>query len=91
MLKADKRRYKQAIFNLLSNAIKYTNLGGEISVKVDQNGVKVSNEFEGDPPKPSDFGTGLKSVRDFCEHHNFGFEISKVGKYVVAEIIYNAK
>ncbi|MGC8818341.1 MAG: sensor histidine kinase [Athalassotoga sp.] len=83
---ADKRRFKQAIFNLLSNAVKYTKAEGKISISIDQNRVVISNEFEGEPPNHSGFGTGLKLVRDFCEYHGFKFEITKSEGYVVASI-----
>ncbi|BBJ27941.1 sensor histidine kinase [Athalassotoga saccharophila] len=88
LITADKRRFKQAIFNLLSNAVKYTKVGGRISISVDRDKVVISNEFEGDPPRQSDFGTGLKLVKDFCEYHGFKFEITKSEGYVVSSILF---
>ncbi len=85
-ISADKKRFKQVIFNLLSNAAKYTLPGGTVRVKTGKEGIEISNTFKGNPPEKSDYGTGLKFVSNFCEHHGFEFSIKKADENIVVSI-----
>jgi len=83
---ADRKRFKQVIFNLLFNAAKYTHPGGMIKVKTGEDGIEISNTFKGELVGKSDYGTGLRFVSNFCEHHEFEFSIEKIGENVIASI-----
>jgi signal transduction histidine kinase len=44
-IRADERRIRQVIFNLLNNAFKYTNRGGSITIKAEENNERVFIEI----------------------------------------------
>uniref|UniRef100_A0A7V3VSL0 histidine kinase n=1 Tax=Mesoaciditoga lauensis TaxID=1495039 RepID=A0A7V3VSL0_9BACT len=87
-ISADRRRFRQVIFNLLSNAVKYTPSGGKVLIDIKNNEIDLSNTFDGSLPDPSTYGTGLKFVKNFCEHHGFKFFFDYFHGGVVAKIIF---
>ncbi len=84
---ADRQRFRQVIFNIMSNVAKYTPTGGKVKVKVNSHGIEIFNTFEYDPPKISEYGTGLKFVKHFCEFHGWKFLFEKVEGGIKTEIV----
>ncbi len=87
-ISSDRRRFRQVIFNLLSNAVKYTPLNGKVTIEIRNYQISIFNTFDDAFPDPSNYGTGLKFVKNFCDHYGFKFFFDRYGDGIVAWIIF---
>ena len=96
----DKEDLIRLIDNLISNSIKYTQIGGEINIKLDKyftitndgniNDVsKVKLKFQREAKDEGGFGLGLYIVQKIVDLYNFKFELYTNANKVVAKIYFS--
>jgi signal transduction histidine kinase/ActR/RegA family two-component response regulator len=83
VLASDRRRIHQILANLVSNAIKYNSEGGELGIRVDRDGPRISVSV-------SDTGPGLSEeqlTRMFTPFDRLGAETSEVAGHGIGLVV----